>query len=130
LAGLVVLRALSSWFCVCVRASCRVVAVTPQAERRARAEAEMRAERDVDPDGRPGAALAPMRHEGRDGLPEMPAELVTKDEGATALCLAAMGLHLGALDQFLKVASPLRGGARTPLLETSGCTAKVALACL
>ena len=45
----------------------------------------------------------PVWHEGRDGLPNMPTEMIVKDQGATALCLAAMGLHMEALNQFLQV---------------------------
>ena len=48
---------------------------------------------------------APQWHEGRDGLPNMPTEMIVKDQGATALCLAAMGLHVEALNQFLQVSN-------------------------
>jgi hypothetical protein len=38
---------------------------------------------------------------GRDGLVSLPVAMVQQSKGSHALCLAAMGLHLQALDSFL-----------------------------
>ena len=68
-------------------------------------EAQRRRERDWERD-RPERRLPPEEDGGhfsggREALNDMPVDTIQRDGGAFSLCLASMGLHLGALRQFL-----------------------------
>jgi hypothetical protein len=49
----------------------------------------------------PFQPAAPTAVGGRDGLMSLPLAMVQQSKGSHALCLAAMGLHIQALDSFL-----------------------------